>query len=77
MAASRPSRFPRVPYAAIRHFVGELHVGTPDAEVACEYAHRARLGGASRSEIVECVRYALAVHEDNRKLYAAVVSGRL
>lgn len=81
MATSRPSRFPRVPYAAIRWRVGELHVGTADADVASfiesrmlAWLHSPR-GFFRPSEIREARRYALQVHEDNRREYARVMGG--
>lgn len=77
MARRYPSRFPRVPYQGIEFHVGKLHAGTPDPEVACEYAHRANRSGATRREIVEIVRYALAVHSENRDLYRRVSAGRI
>jgi hypothetical protein len=86
MATSRPSKFPRIPYSHIRWLVGKLHVGDSDAEVSGEIESRMRrvtLRGIWRKterkfterEIKEAVRYALACHEDNRKLYARVMRG--
>jgi hypothetical protein len=86
MATSRPSRFPNVPYAHIRWLVGALHVGDSDAEVSGEIEsrlrrvslrgiRRAKVRGLSESSIREGVRYALAVHEDNRKTYNRVMRG--
>jgi hypothetical protein len=86
MATSKPSRFPNVPYAHIRWLVGALHVGDSDAEVSGEIESRLRrmrlrglkrvkVRGLSESSIREGVRYALAVHEDNRKIYRQVMRG--
>lgn len=84
MATSRPSKFPRVPYGAIRYHVGKFHVGTPAAEIAADVEKAARKASrlrnfkhakATEAEVRECVRYALAVHIDNRKAYRAVMRG--
>jgi hypothetical protein len=86
MATSKPSRFPNVPYAHIRWLVGALHVGDSDAEVSGEIESRLRratLRGIKRKtprklserEVREGVRYALACHEDNRKVYRQVMRG--
>lgn len=79
-AGSRPSKFPRVPYASLRWLVDRLHVGTPDAEVSTLIASRiekARAKGAafSEAEARESVRFALAVHEDNRNTFRRVMRG--
>jgi hypothetical protein len=76
MATSRPSRFPRVPYAAIRHHLGNVHVSTPDAEVEANMSRRALEAKATPAEHRELVRYALAVHRENRQLFRRVMSGR-
>lgn len=92
IAGSRPAKFPRVPYATIRWVIDRLHVGVEDKEVQ-EDMERRLAGRAfhakscppncknckavSPDEVAECVRYALAVHAENRSTYRAVMLGRL
>ncbi len=71
------SRFPRIPYGAVRWLMGRVHVGTPDVQVVAEFAHRSHGSGATPAEVCEVVRYALACHAENRNTYSVVMSGRV
>ncbi len=77
MATAHYKRFPRVPYHAIFNRVGTYHVSKPDAEVAEDIRSRLAKTSATPREIEESVRYAIAVHHDNLKLYCQVMSGHI
>lgn len=68
--------------SAIRVIVGNLHVATTYQEVENEIRQRvarARAKGAEISEDTELqwLAEAVEVHQENRGLYRAVMSGRL
>ena len=75
MATSYPSKFSAVPYLGIRWVVDRMHVGTAPHHVRAEMERR--MASLAPADLREAVRYALAVHADNGKLYRAVTSGRL
>jgi len=66
-----------VPKGSIHWIMGNVHVGTSDAEVEADIRRRlAKNKNVPEDQIVECVKYALACHKENRELYRAVMSGR-
>ena len=76
-ATQRPKQFPRVPYSQIVWIMGNVHVGTSYLAVARQWRERMqRVPNITKAERREVYRFALAVHRDNRQLYAAVTSGR-
>lgn len=62
-----------LPTGMIRWRVDQLHVGTPGVEVAREFWRRAAASPRPIKRAV--VRYALRVHQQNRRLYRAVMRG--
>ena len=68
-------KFPRVPYAAIRWMVGNIHVGKSNEDVADKVAERLRKSGATADELAEAIEYAVAVHRSNRALYLVIQHG--
>lgn len=80
------SKFPRVPYDPIKRYVDRMHVATMDEKIAADIRERATkstetYAGAPAActpeETEECVRWALEVHQYNRAVYTAVMSGRI
>lgn len=67
----------RVPYQAIRWIVDRFHVSESNEAIAAEVYRRAKHTNATRAELRECIRFALAVHWRNRVLYSAVMGGLL
>ena len=61
--------------AMIRMVLGNVHVGTPDAEVRAEWEKR-----SDKAKVSPCVRkkvvaYALKCHHDNPREYSSVMGG--
>jgi hypothetical protein len=62
--------------AVIAHWVGNFHVGTPDAEVADKARRKYARGAKGRPELLEAaVAYAVKVHQQNRQMYRDVMGG--
>jgi hypothetical protein len=65
-----------VPKGEIDWIVGNMHVGTPDEEVADDIARRCAKVGVPKAVATACVRHALKTHQRNRDLYSDVMMGR-
>ncbi len=66
-----------VPQQGIRYIVGRYSVGTPDEVIATNIRKRMRLNiGITAQQERACVRFALAVHAENHRLYNYVMRGR-
>ena len=65
-----------IPEHAIRMIVGNYHVGTPHEEIEQNIRRRCKKAGASPELEDRCARFAREVHDKNRELYRAVMSGR-
>ena len=66
-----------VPQQGIRHIVGRYSVGTPDEVIATNIRKLIRLNiGITAQQERACVRFALAVHAENQRLYNYVMRGR-
>jgi hypothetical protein len=66
----------RVPRGDVAWYIGRLHCGTPDEEIAADIRKRCTKGYTA-ALIEQTVRYALLCHARNRGLYRDVVSGRV
>ena len=80
MARSNPDKKPsaasKVPKSQIDFIVGNIHVGTPDEEVADNIRRRCEKNGFPAAVMKACVVYALKAHKRNRDLYNDVMMGR-
>ncbi len=66
-----------VPQQGIRHIVGRYSVGTPDEVITTKIRKLLRLNiGITAQQERACVRFALAVHAENQRLYNYVMGGR-
>ena len=63
-----------LPIGMIRWRIDQLHVSTSALAIAREFWHK-RAGKHPRPIKRAAVRYALKVHQQNRKLYAYVMRG--
>jgi len=61
---------------SLEWLVGRFHVGTPDAEVRAEVRRRLA-GDTTPAERKAILAKATRIHRRNRRLYAAVMGGRL
>ena len=67
----------QVPKFEIEFLVNKEHVGTPDDAIATLITNRCEQADMTPEHVTLCVKYALKVHADNRKLYSSVMSGSL
>lgn len=72
----KPSAASKVPKSQIDFIVGNIHVGTPDEEVADNIRRRCEKNGFPAAVMKACVVYALKAHKRNRDLYNDVMMGR-
>jgi len=66
----------------VRQIVGRCHVGQSDRAVTRYFVSRLKRGYATwhaipRHERRQWLQWVIAAHADNRRLYRAVMSGRL
>ena len=61
----------------IAYIVDRFHVGTSNMAIVREFARRLPRKSTTKRQRKEVYRKALAIHADNRRLYNAVMSGRL
>lgn len=66
-----------VPRSQIDFLVGNLHVGTPDEEVAADIRKRCEGSKFPAPVVTLCVKYALDRHHKNGGMYSDVMSGNL
>lgn len=65
-----------VPRSQIDLIVGNLHVGTPDEEVAADIRKRCEGSDMPAPVVTLAVKYAVDRHQKNRGVYSDVMSGR-
>lgn len=73
--AKKPSVASQVPKKQIEWIMGNVHVGTSDAEVLAEWKKRCAKLPAALAKA--CTAYALKVHRKNQDLYNDVMSGSI
>lgn len=70
---------PLTPTRAIKHHMGNVHVGTSDAMVEQDIRNaisQTKDGRWTNEIMAECIEYAIACHRENQALYNEVMSGR-
>ena len=71
----KPSVASQVPKKQIEWIMGNVHVGTSDAEVTADWKKRCAKLPAALAKA--CTAYALKVHHKNQDLYRDVMSGAI
>lgn len=73
----KPSVASQVPKKQIEWIMGNVHVGTPDAEVVADWQKRCARAKLAPALAKACIAYALKIHRKNQDLYNAVMSGAI
>lgn len=59
----------------IRYLVGNLHVATPDGEVAEMWRKKCLKAGTTPGVATQCSRIAVKEHQKNRRMFMRVARG--
>lgn len=73
----KPSVASQVPKKQIEWIMGNVHVGTSDAEVTADWQKRCARAKVTPALAKAIIAYALKVHHKNQDLYRDVMSGAI